>query len=162
VKAICTAVALTLYAGASLAQVQGTNADFRMSLTTSAPKDAIYALWADPGSWARWDPQIERVTFSGPVRVGAKGRLKGTGGPENAFEITAAEPGVRFSYMVSAPGARISFDRRFEPGEPTRFTHAVRFSGAAGGFLSGILGKRFREGLPTAMERLKTQAEAGR
>ncbi len=154
------AVLLATIAAPAAAQVQGTNASFRMTVQTSAAKEQIYALWADPRSWARWDPQIERVTFTGPAQVGARGRLKGTGGPENAFEITVMEPGARFAYVVTAPGARITFDRRFEAGEPTRFTHSVQFGGAGGGFLSGILGKRFREGLPAAMERLKTQAEA--
>ncbi len=154
------AVLLAAAATPAAAQVQGTNASFRMTVQTSAAKEQIYALWADPRGWARWDPQIERVTFTGPAQVGARGRLKGTGGPENAFEITVMEPGARFAYVVTAPGARITFDRRFEAGEPTRFTHSVQFGGAGGGFLSGILGKRFREGLPAAMERLKTQAEA--
>ncbi len=154
------AVLLAAAATPAAAQVQGTNASFRMTVQTSAAKDQIYALWADPRGWARWDPQFERVTFTGPAQVGARGRLKGTGGPENAFEITVMEPGARFAYVVTAPGARITFDRRFEAGEPTRFTHSVQFGGAGGGFLSGILGKRFREGLPAAMERLKTQAEA--
>ena len=75
----------------------GTFAQFRMSLTTIATRQAIYALWADPGQWSRWDPQIERVTMSGPVRVGARGKLKGTGGPESTIEIIAMEPGVSAS-----------------------------------------------------------------
>jgi uncharacterized protein YndB with AHSA1/START domain len=144
------------------AQVTGNNADFQMTLTTTASKAAVYALWSDPASWSRWDPQIVSVTLAGPVRVGTRGKLRGTGGPESSFTITAVEPGVRFTYVVSAPLARIEFTRSFADGDATRFTHRVRFSGAGGGALSGILGKRFKEGMPTAMTRLKAQAEAAR
>jgi uncharacterized protein YndB with AHSA1/START domain len=139
------------------AQVTGNNADFQMTLTTTASKVAVYALWADPTTWSRWDPQIVSVTLAGPVRVGTRGKLRGTGGPESSFTITAVEPGV-----VSAPLARIEFTRSFADGDATRFTHRVRFSGAGGGALSGILGKRFKDGMPTAMTRLKAQAEAAR
>jgi uncharacterized protein YndB with AHSA1/START domain len=160
-RALIIAALGLLCAGPSQAQTTGTNADFQMSVSTSASKAAVYALWANPATWSRWDPQISGVTFSGPVQVGARGRLRGTGGPESQFQITAVEPGVRFSYVVTAPLTRIEFTRSFEGGEATRFTHRVRFSGAGGGTLSGILGKRFREGLPAAMNRLKSQAEAG-
>jgi uncharacterized protein YndB with AHSA1/START domain len=146
--------------GPAFAQTTGTNGDFQMTVSTTASKAAVYALWANPATWSRWDPQISSVTFSGPVQVGARGRLRGTGGPESPFQITAVEPGVRFSYVVTAPLTRIEFTRNFETGETTRFTHRVRFTGAGGGTLSGILGKRFREGLPGTMARLKAQAEA--
>jgi uncharacterized protein YndB with AHSA1/START domain len=146
-------------AGGAFAQVVGTPANFRMTLPTTATRQAIYALWADPAQWTRWDPQIESVSITGPVRVGARGKLKGTSGPESTIEIIAMEPGVRFAYAATGPGLRIVFDRRFEAGEPTRFTHAVVISGAAAGFLSGSLGRRFQGAMPAAMTRLKAMAE---
>jgi hypothetical protein len=99
------------------------------------------------------------VSITGPVRVGARGKLKGTSGPESTIEIIAMEPGVRFAYAATGPGLRIVFDRRFEAGEPTRFTHSVVISGAAAGFLSGSLGRRFQGAMPAAMTRLKAMAE---
>jgi uncharacterized protein YndB with AHSA1/START domain len=145
--------------GNALAQVVGTPAQFRMTLATTATKQAVYALWADPTQWSRWDPQIESVTINGAVRVGARGKLKGTSGPESSIEIVAMEPGVRFAYAATGPGLRILFDRRFEAGEGTRFTHSVAITGAAAGFLSGSLGRRFQGAMPSAMNRLKTMAE---
>lgn len=146
-------------AGSAFAQVTGTPANFRMTMATTASKDAVYALWADPAQWTRWDPQIERVTINGPVRVGARGKLKGTSGPESSIEIIAMEPGVRFAYAATGPGLRIIFDRRFEAGDATRFTHSVVISGAASGFLAGSLGRRFQGAMPAAMARLKAMAE---
>jgi uncharacterized protein YndB with AHSA1/START domain len=142
--------------------VQGSGSDFRMTLATTATRERIYALWSDPAGWSRWDPQVKSVRLAGAVRVGARGKLQGTGGPESDFEITAAEPGVRFAYSVMAPLARIEFTRTFEAGDAVRFTHRVRFAGAGGGALAGILGRRFREGLPPAMTRLNALAEAAR
>lgn len=148
-------------AGQAGAQVVGTPARFSMTLATTASRQAVYALWANPSTWASWDPQIERVTITGPLRVGAKGKLKGASGPENNIEIIAMEPGIRFAYAAGGPGLRILFERKFEAGNPTRFTHSVSMMGAAAGFLAGRLGRRFQEGMPIAMGRLKTLAERG-
>jgi uncharacterized protein YndB with AHSA1/START domain len=141
------------------AQVTGTSANFRMTATTTASKQAIYALWSDPSTWSRWDPQVAGVTMNGPVRVGARGKLKGTAGPDSNIEIIAMEPGVRFAYAASGPGLRIVFDRRFEAGEPTRFTHSVTLSGAMSGFLAPRIGPRIQEGMPASIQRLKALAE---
>lgn len=141
------------------AQVTGTPARFQMTMATTASRADVFALWADPSTWARWDPMVERVTLAAPLRVGARGKLKGTSGPESTVEIVAIEPGVRLVYAATGPGLRITFERRFETGEGTRFTHSVAMTGAAAGFLAGRLGRRFQEGMPTAMQRLKALAE---
>jgi uncharacterized protein YndB with AHSA1/START domain len=143
----------------ALAQVVGTPAQFRMTLGTTASKQAVYALWADPSTWSRWDPQVASVTMNGPVRVGARGKMKGVSGPDSNIEITAMEPGVRFAYAASGPGLRIVFERRFEAGDATRFTHSVAMSGAMSGFLAPRVGVRIQEGMPAAMTRLKALAE---
>jgi uncharacterized protein YndB with AHSA1/START domain len=148
-----------LSATPAFAQVVGTPAQFRMSLATTATKQAVYALWADPNTWSSWDPQVGRVTMNGPLRVGARGKLKGVSGPDSTIEIIAMEPGVRFAYAASGAGLRIVFDRRFEAGTATRFTHSVTISGAMSGFLAPRIGPRIQEGLPSAMQRLKTFAE---
>jgi uncharacterized protein YndB with AHSA1/START domain len=155
-------LAIALFAATpAIAQVTGSATQFRMSLTTTATKQAVYALWADPGTWSRWDPQVASVTMSGPMRVGARGKMKGTSGPDSNIEITAMEPGVRFAYAATGPGLRMVFERRFEVGDATRFTHSVAISGAMSGFLAPRIGPRIQEGMPAAMGRLKTLAERG-
>jgi uncharacterized protein YndB with AHSA1/START domain len=145
----------------AFAQVIGTPAQFRMSVTTTASKQAVYSLWANPSTWSSWDPQVASVTMSGPVRIGARGKMKGTSGPDSNIEIIAMEPGVRFAYAATGPGLRMVFERRFEAGAATRFTHSVTISGAMSGFLAPRIGPRIQEGLPTAMARLKALAERG-
>lgn len=161
-RILTLAFLLACAGSAASAQVTGSNSDFRMTTATSASKASVYALWADPKSWPRWDSQVATVTFNGAAKVGAKGKLKGKGGPESEFEITAMVPNERLSYVVKSAGVKITYDRTFEAGEATKFTHSVKFSGAASGFLSGILGKRFREGLPASMTKLKSLAEASK
>ena len=151
--------AVLMSASSASAQVTGTPAQFRMTLATSASKQAVYSLWSDPSTWSRWDPQVASVTMSGPVRVGARGKMKGVSGPDSNIEVIAMEPGVRFVYAASGPGLRIVFDRRFEAGETTRFTHLVTMSGAMSGFLAPRVGVRIQEGMPVAMARLKALAE---
>lgn len=145
--------------GHAVAQVVGTPARFQMTQATTASRQAVYALWADTATWSRWDTQIERITMGGPVRVGARGKLKGANGPESSIEIIAMEPGVRFTYAATGPGLRMVFDRKFEAGDATRFTHSVAITGAAASFLAGRIGTRIQAGLPSAMGRLKALAE---
>lgn len=151
---------VAFFATPALAQVTGTPARFQMTLATTATKQAVYALWADPTQWTRWDPQGGRATMSGPMRVGARGKLTGTTGPDSNIEIVAMEPGVRFAYAATGLGLRIVFDRRFEPGDATRFTHSVTITGAASGFLAPRIGPRIQADMPAAMARLKALAEA--
>lgn len=152
-------VAAFVSASPAFAQVTGTPAQFRMTLGTRASKQAVYALWSDPSTWSQWDSQVASVTMSGPVRVGARGKMKGVSGPDSNIEIIAMEPGVRFAYVASGPGLRIVFERRFEAGDATRFTHLVVMSGAMSGFLAPRVGVRIQEGMPVAMARLKVLAE---
>ena len=159
-RLILNSAAIFLTGSPAFAQVTGTNSAFSMTMTANASKAAVFALWADTASWPRWDPQISTVSLTGPMRLGARGKVKGTSGPESNIEIIAYEPGVRFAYAATGPGLRIVFNRQFEQGDATRFTHSVRITGAAAGFLSGSLGRRFQQGLPAAMGRLKTMAEA--
>ena len=91
--------------------------------------------------------------------MGARGKMKSVSGPDSNIEVIAMEPGVRFVYAASGPGLRIVFDRRFEAGETTRFTHSVTMSGAMSGFLAPRVGVRIQEGMPVAMARLKALAE---
>jgi uncharacterized protein YndB with AHSA1/START domain len=150
-----------LPASGAFAQVTGTPAAFQMTVATTATKQGVYALWANPATWSSWDPQVAGATMNGPIRVGTRGKLRGTSGPDSNIEIIAMEPGVRFAYAASGPGLRMVFDRRFEAGDATRFTHSVTITGAASGFLAPRIGKRIQEGLPTAMQRLKAAAERG-
>jgi uncharacterized protein YndB with AHSA1/START domain len=143
----------------AFAQVTGSASQFQMSVSTTASRQAVYALWADPAGWSRWDPQVASAAMNGPIRVGARGKLKGTTGPDSNIEIIAMEPGVRFTYAASGPGLRMVFDRRFEPGDATRFTHSVSITGAAAGFLAPRIGPRIQQGMPAAMQRLKALAE---
>jgi uncharacterized protein YndB with AHSA1/START domain len=144
----------------ALAQVTGTPGRFQMTMETRASRQAVFALWADPATWPRWDTMVERTTLTAPLRVGSRGKLKGASGPESNVEIVTLEPERRLVLAATGPGLRMTFERRFEAGEATRFTHAFAMTGAAAGFLTGRLGPRFQAAMPVSMQRLKALAEA--
>lgn len=72
----------------------------------------MFALWADPMAWPAWDPEVRRVAFDGPMRLGAQGVVWPAKGPKATFTVTALEEGTRLVDATRLPGATLSFDHR--------------------------------------------------
>ena len=70
--------------------------EYSRTVTSSAPPEAVWALWSDPASWSSWDPAVESVAFEGHFGEGAAGRMVLTGGVEAPITIEIVEPGARF------------------------------------------------------------------
>ncbi|MEZ5088349.1 MAG: SRPBCC family protein [Micropruina sp.] len=82
--------------------------------TTHAPS-AVFSRWADPESWPEWDPEVRRVSFEGPVQVGARGRLRPRSGPGTSFSVTAVERDREFTNASPMPGAMLTFEHLVSP-----------------------------------------------
>lgn len=86
----------------------------QVSVTRHSPA-AVYSLWAAPESWAAWDPEVASVTFVGPPRVGARGRLKPAAGPALTFFVSELDHDRLFTNVGVLPGARLVFRHVVEP-----------------------------------------------
>ena len=67
------------------------------AVATTHEAEAVFSRWADPESWPEWDAEVREVTFAGPARLGARGRMRPTSGPAASFTVTAFEPGRVFT-----------------------------------------------------------------
>ena len=76
----------------------------------------VYALWADPRAWPKWDPDVTAVEFDGGIRMGAQGRMRPASGPSTTFTITRLEADRRVTTTSRLPGATLTFDHLVEPG----------------------------------------------
>lgn len=134
---------------------------FHHTAHARASPDAFFRVWTDVGAWPRWDDALEWAELDGPMRLGAKGRLKSRGSPPAPFEVVRYEPGRGYAFATALPLGRLVVDRSMAAdGEGVRFTHDVRFEGLGGWLLGWVLGPGFRRALPEVMAALRAQLEA--
>lgn len=133
---------------------------FENILTTKAPRSAVWSLWTDPASWARWDLGLQSASGpSGGLCLGSVGEIISLGGQRSRFEVTEWRPEESYTIAVSLPMATLSIRRFFTTGPSTSFTHRVRFDGPLASLWAFVLGRRFRRALPPTMLQLAKLAE---
>ncbi len=71
--------------------------------------------WADPTKWPEWDAEVREVTFEGPARLGARGRMRPASGPAATFTVIGFEPERVFTDASSLPGAKLIFEHLVTP-----------------------------------------------
>ena len=139
---------------------EGTNRAFSHEVTTTAPPEAVWALWTDASTWKDWDKGLKSAEHEGAMAVGSKGTIVPLEGASANFEVIRLEPGKSYSFRTSLPLARLIVEREITGTAPTRLRHTVSFSGPLAGYWSDQFGPGFRAALPPTMERLADLAEA--
>ena len=134
---------------------------FSATAATSAPPDAVWALWTDPESWACWDKGLARAEGTTITEAGDVGQIfPGNGRPAN-YVVSAYEPGQSYAFDTALPGATLRVTRRFTGSQPTRFAHEIEFNGFLGGLWARMLAPSFQKALPPTLDALARQAESG-
>lgn len=87
------------------------------SAQTMHRPDSVFSLWADPATWPAWDSEIREVSFAGPAKLGARGRIRPVSGPATSFSVTAFEVDRVFTNVSSMPAARLTFEHVVAPSE---------------------------------------------
>jgi len=82
---------------------------------TAHEAEVVFSRWADPEGWPEWDAEVREVTFAGPAKLGARGRMRPASGPAASFSVTAFEPGRVFTNVSSLPGAKLVFEHLVTP-----------------------------------------------
>ncbi len=136
------------------------------SMEISRPVDEVFAFVSDPGNNAKWQEGLveSRLESAGPVRLGSKitdvrkflGRQL-----ESRLEVTAFEPGKRFSLKVVSGPLPFQITNNFEPTPAgTRIKYVVE--GEPGGLFKlaeGMVKKRLETQLAGDDSRLKKVME---
>lgn len=139
---------------------EGTNRAFSHEVTTTAPPEAVWALWTDAGTWKDWDKGLKSAVHEGAMAEGTKGTIMPLEGPSATFTVTALEPGTSYTFRTGLPLASLTVAREITGTGPTRFRHSVSFAGPLAGYWAGQFGPGFRAALPPTMETLAGMAEA--
>jgi uncharacterized protein YndB with AHSA1/START domain len=127
------------------------------TVTTSAPPEAVWALWSDPSTWSTWDPAVEAVHIDGAFEGGARGTMTLAGGIEVPVALEVVEPGSRYVDELTMGDLTIRIDHvvtSTDAGAEVTVSTVVTGPGAED------VGPMVIADAPTAMSALVAQAEA--
>jgi uncharacterized membrane protein len=79
----------------------------RASVTIDAPIDLVWSVFTDVERWPTWASSFTSVELvDGPMRLGAKVRIRQPRLPTVVWEVTKWEPGRSWTWTATSPGAR--------------------------------------------------------
>jgi hypothetical protein len=104
--------------------------EFTHTERTSAPAEAVWALWADVEHWTEWDSSLQSADLAGPFETGSSGTMAIPGLPPIAFTLVEVERGKAFTDETTVPGAVLRFRHTLtRSAGRTEVTHEVRIDG---------------------------------
>jgi uncharacterized membrane protein len=79
----------------------------RVSIEIDAPIDVVWSVFTDVERWPTWASSFTSVELiDGPMRLGAKARIRQPRLPTVVWEVTQWEPGRSWTWTATTPGAR--------------------------------------------------------
>jgi uncharacterized protein YndB with AHSA1/START domain len=142
---------------------------FEQHVTVDAPVEAVWAVFADPGTWPLWFPDVERIQNLSAVQTGSafawqKGKETGAGSIVRAERqrhlrvVTSGDgPAVTHTFELSRAGGALGVG-----GSDTRLEYTMEYD-PPGGFISDfVAGGNPRDLLKVkgTLDKVKTLAEA--
>ncbi len=129
---------------------------------TRAPAGRVWAIWSDPSTWPRWNPDVERCDVGGRVREGARGEMRTKSGGTHDVVIQDVVEGRTFTVNSSGiPGHRLHFKCEVaETGSGSRISQAVTIHGPLGFLFNAIMGGQIAGSFPALLDGLARDAEA--
>src|SRR5678815_4581770 len=97
----------------------GKNGVEHASITIDAPIEVVWSVFTDVERWPTWASSFTSVALvDGPLRLGAKARIRRPGLPTVIWEVTKWEPGRSWTWTATSPGARTEASH-----VPVSYTH---------------------------------------
>ena len=79
----------------------------RISVVIDAPIETVWAVFSDVERWPTWAASFTSVELiDGPLRLGAKARIRQPRLPTVVWEVTSWEPGRSWIWTATSPGVR--------------------------------------------------------
>lgn len=135
----------------------------RVTVDIAAPPERTWQAVTDVADWPRWTTSMSSVKRldDGPLRVGSRARIKQPGLPVNVWEVTDLDEGTSFTWVTRTPGVVASAGHEVTAtANGSRLTLSVTWTGALGGLMSALMGKRTRASITRDAEGHKACAEA--
>src|SRR3954449_8034875 len=106
----------------------------RASITIDAPIEVVWSVFTDVERWPMWASSFTSVELvDGPMRLGAKARIRQPRLPTVVWEVTKWEPGRSWTWTATGPGARTEASHVLtESGGRTTAAQSIVSSGPIG------------------------------
>ncbi|GAA0595081.1 polyketide cyclase [Kribbella sandramycini] len=135
---------------------------FEASVTAQAPVERVWQVFSDVERWAEWTPTVTSVERldDGPLRVGARARIRQPKLPVAVWEVTELDAGSYFAWVSTVPGIRTTGEHRVvATAEGTVITAAVTQEGPLGWVFGKLYAELTRRYVTTEVRRLKEVVE---
>lgn len=99
--------------------------------TTTASRQAVWALWSDVNRWSTWNPGTAHAELKGPFVAGAEFSMTPSGQDPMPFRLTQVQEGVSFTDETSMGDICVTVEHRIveRVGEPLELVYAARVTG---------------------------------
>lgn len=132
------------------------------SVITKAAKSAIWALYTNLTTWPQWDEDIEYARLEGSKLIqGVKGVLKPKGGLKVKFEVVEVTTEQSFTNTSYLPLTKMIFAHYLKDNADgtITITHHIEMKGMLAPLFAFIIGRKIKNNLPDAMNKLANLAE---
>ena len=133
----------------------------RVSITIDAPIDVVWSVFTDVERWPTWASSFTSVELiDGPMRLGAKARIRQPRLPVVVWEVTKWEPGRSWTWTAMSPGARTEASHVLtRSGDGTVAEQSITPSGPLGRLAAFFLRSLTRRYLAIEAAGLKRRSE---
>jgi uncharacterized protein YndB with AHSA1/START domain len=131
------------------------------SITINAPIEVVWAVFTDVERWPTWASSFRSVELvNGPMRLGAKARIRQPRLPTVVWEVTQWEPGRSWTWIATGPGARTEASHVLTAtGSGTVATQSIISSGPLGRLAAFVWRSLTRRYLAIEAAGLKQRSE---
>ena len=133
----------------------------RASITIDAPIEVVWSVFTDVERWPTWASSFTSVELiDGPMRLGAKARIRQPGLPTVVWEVTQWEPGRSWTWTAKGPGARTAASHVLtRVGDGTVAEQSISSSGPIGRLVAFVWRSLTRRYLAIEAAGLKQRSE---
>ena len=103
------------------------------SIDVNAPRDRLWALFADVDGWTGWNAGIERIELRGPFANGTEFLMQPPGMNPFVSTLDAVQPGEGFTDITVLDGTTVRVHHVLQAllGNRTRVTYRAEVTGPA-------------------------------
>jgi uncharacterized membrane protein len=133
----------------------------RASITIDAPVETVWSVFTDVERWPTWASSFTSVELiDGPMRLGARARIRQPWLPTVVWEVTTWDPGRSWTWAATSPGVRTEASHVLtRAGEGTIAEQSITWSGPLGRLVALVWGSITRRYLAIEAAGLKQRSE---
>jgi uncharacterized membrane protein len=137
---------------------------FEASTEVSAPAKYVFDTYADVERWPSWTSSVTSVDKlePGPLKVGARARIRQPKLPAAEWQVTHLVPGEEFTWQAFGPGVLTTGTHRVSPNADgtVTVTAILEQAGALGWLVGLVSGRITRRYLRAEVDGLKAYCES--